>query len=78
MKNKKLIKCLFCLLLLNFFLTKTAHAYLDPNNGSMLIQVILASIFGFLCTIKLWFYKILNIFNKNKNEDKKENKDENE
>lgn len=72
MKNINFFKLVLFLIIFNLFITNSAFAYLDPGNGSMLIQIILASIFGFLCTIRLWFSKLLNIFKINKNKDEDE------
>jgi hypothetical protein len=32
-----------------------AHAYFDPGTGSMLIQLLMASVLGFLFTLKIYF-----------------------
>ena len=62
------IKNLLAFAIINFILPESAFAYLDPSSGSMVIQIILASIFGFICTCKLWVNKFLSIFKKDKND----------
>ena len=34
---------------------RDAQAYLDPGTGSMIIQIVVASVLGALFTLKLWF-----------------------
>ena len=48
---RKFIFLVFCLLVL----TSNAHAYLDANTGSILIQVIAASFFSSLIFFRSWF-----------------------
>lgn len=35
-----------------------AHAYLDPGSGSMLLQLILGGIAGFVVLVKLYWQKL--------------------
>lgn len=51
-------------------LPKSAYAYLDPGTGSIILQVVLATIFGSLFAIKRYWGKIVR-FLKRKNDDKK-------
>jgi len=37
--------------------TPEVHAYLDPGTGSMVLQILLASILGFLFTLKTYWWK---------------------
>ncbi len=37
-------------------------AYIDPGNGSYIIQLILAGLLGIGYTLKLYWYKIINFF----------------
>ena len=34
-----------------------AHAYFDPGTGSMLIQLLMASVLGFIFTLKIYWGK---------------------
>jgi hypothetical protein len=50
-----------------------AHAYFDPGTGSMVLQLLLASILGFLFTLKTYWgnFKafVKNLFGKNNTND---------
>jgi hypothetical protein len=37
-----------------------AHAYFDPGTGSMLIQLLMASVLGFMFTLKIYWRKFKN------------------
>ena len=37
---------------------RTAHAYLDPGTGSMILQLVVAGVLGALFTIKTWWRQI--------------------
>ena len=41
-----------------------AHAYLDPGTGSIILQAIVGTIAGGLVVIKLYWYRIKNLFKK--------------
>jgi hypothetical protein len=43
-----------------------AFAYIDPGTGTMLIQVIVAAIFGALFTLKAWLGALKSVFIKDK------------
>ncbi len=46
-----------------FFLTTSqAHAYLDPNSGSLMLQIILGGLAGVAVIIKLYFNKVKSFF----------------
>ena len=62
---KNILICLFVFITFS----QSAFAYLDPGNGSMIVQIILASIFGLICTFKVWFGKIFGIRIKKKDND---------
>lgn len=70
MFNKKCKKFFLLFFLVNLFFLQEAHAYLDPGNGSMILQMILAGIFGFVCTFKVWINKFLAFFKKKDKNDK--------
>ena len=38
-----------------------AQAYFDPGTGSMLIQLLMASVLGFIFTLKIYWRKFNNI-----------------
>lgn len=40
----------------------TAHAYLDPGTGSMILQAIIGAVTGALIVIKLYWYKLKTFF----------------
>jgi hypothetical protein len=42
--------------------TGNAHAYIDAGSGSLLIQVLIAGMFGFLFTAKLFWQRITGWF----------------
>jgi len=66
-KNIKIV-LVFCTLFI-VLTSQKAYAYLDPGTGSMIVQIIIASICGLVCTTKMWFNKVLNIFRKKENDD---------
>jgi hypothetical protein len=51
------------------FLTRPAHAYLDPGSGSMVLQLLLGGVAALGVVIKLFWHRILNIFGIRKEED---------
>ena len=59
---------LLVLFALSAAIPKSAHAYLDPGTGSLLLQLSIAGILGFLFAFKLYWYKfksaILRIFDR--------------
>jgi len=42
--------------------TRDAHAYIDPASGGLLIQVLVAGLFGFLFAAKLFWQRIIGGF----------------
>ena len=44
----------FCVLLY----PRTAHAYLDPGTGSMILQALAGGVFALAITFKLWWLKV--------------------
>ncbi len=46
------------------FFTSDANAYIDPGTGSMILQIIIASVLGLSLTIKIFFRKIKSFFMK--------------
>lgn len=53
-----------------------AFAYLDPGTGSMLIQGIIGAIAALGVTLKLYWYKIRQIFRVRRPQDKKKRRTE--
>jgi hypothetical protein len=47
------------LLVLMLFLTQPVHAYLDQGTGSMVVQIVAASIFGSVFFIKTFWQKTM-------------------
>jgi hypothetical protein len=67
------MKKYFLILLLTLYfstLTSQAHAYLDPGTGSMMLQIVIASVVGALFSLKIFWSRIKNffstVFSKNK------------
>jgi len=50
--------------LLLALLPSSAHAYIDPGTGAMVAQMLLAAIATAMVTIKLWWWRLLNILRK--------------
>ena len=47
----------------------SAHAYIDPGVGSIILQAIIGAIAATSLTIKIYWQKIKSFFKKNKNKD---------
>ena len=65
---KKILSIFSLLLLINSMIPQSAHAYLDPGTGSMVVQIVIASVVGFVCTFKMWFLKLFPFLKKDKND----------
>lgn len=52
----------------------TAHAYLDPGTGSILLQGLIAGVAGGLVVMKLYWAKVKSFFSRDKKNDGKTNK----
>lgn len=72
------INILTLLFILALFTTPlVAYAYLDPGTGSLIIQAVLAALFGAAFTVKIYWRKIkvlLSGSKKNEEESKKDDK----
>lgn len=55
------------LLLVGTF-TSSAHAYLDPGTGSMILQVLLGGVASLALAGKLYWHKLLSLFGLRKNQ----------
>ncbi len=49
-----------------FLLIPQAHAYLDPGTGAIILQMIIGGIAGASVLTKIYWDKIKNLFNKQK------------
>lgn len=61
------ISCVNAFAILDAFHINFHHklcAYLDPGTGSIIIQVVIAGLFGVIFVIKLFWGKIKNLFKK--------------
>jgi hypothetical protein len=65
-------KFIFLLLFVTLVFGADAHAYLDGGTGSMLLQILLGGIAGAATIIKLYWYKIVGFFKKEKPTNSKE------
>ncbi len=54
--------------LLSILLAPSAHAYLDPASGSMVVQMILGGVAGIAVLLKLYWSKLLSLFGIKKTE----------
>ncbi len=60
---KRLLTICFLALFLKFVFTSSAHAaYLDPGSGSFILQIVIASLMGFLFLVKIYWKKIRTFF----------------
>ena len=63
MINSYFKKLPVCILTLSATLswTSDAYAYFDPGTGSMVLQLLMASVLGFIFTLKIYWEKFKNI-----------------
>jgi hypothetical protein len=47
--------------------TSTAHAYLDPGTGAILLQVLLGGVAGIVVAVKLYWHKLLSLSSAGRN-----------
>ena len=52
--------------LLLFLIPQPVSAYLDPGFGSMVWQMVVAVLFGVAFTLKIYWLRIRNFFNRSK------------
>ena len=55
--------------LLVIVLTRPAHAYLDANTGSLLIQLLVGGVAGIALVGKLMWHRITGVFRPNRDEE---------
>ena len=69
MQSKFSFSILFCATLLAYMtLTTSAHAYIDPGSGSMIMTTILGVIAAVGYTMRKSFYRIKNLFRSNRSD----------
>jgi len=56
--------CIELLILLMFFFTRPAYAYIDPGSGSLILQTVLGIAFGVLYATKVYWRQVLTFFHK--------------
>ncbi len=54
----------------NIAFVGNAFAYLDPGSGSLILQGLIAAGLSAALIIKTYWYKLVSLFKKEKNEDK--------
>lgn len=54
----KLTTCLLLALVFVVGFASSAHAYLDPGTGSIILQGLIATIAAGLATSRLWWYRL--------------------
>jgi hypothetical protein len=60
-----------------FVIVSSAHAYLDPGTGSIILQGLIATLAAGAVFIKLYWYKLLNLLGIKKKDDTDNKKDQN-
>jgi hypothetical protein len=72
MKLKRLMSetssCALFAVLASLLLVQEAHAYLDPGTGSYILQILIASLFGALFMLKVFWGRIVGFFGKGSSE----------
>jgi hypothetical protein len=61
---KQPIFCLFLALWLMTTLTQPAEAYIEPGNGSMLLQLLLGGSAGLVLCVKMYWRQLCSLFAK--------------
>ena len=64
------------LILLTFLFPEKSHAYLDPGTGSVILQLVIASVLGAIFTLKMYWRKFLDFFSGKKSDKQKDEKRE--
>ena len=60
-----------------FVIVSSAHAYLDPGTGSIILQGLIAALAAGAVFIKMYWYKLLNLFGIKKKDDTDNKQDQN-
>ncbi|WP_102133136.1 hypothetical protein [Candidatus Pelagibacter communis] len=75
------LKIVYFVLISFFFTFTSAHAYLDPGTGSIILQAIFGALAAIVLALKLYWHKFLKLLgirkkiNIDQDEDKKNDKD---
>lgn len=64
-----LIRFLLITILMLFITVKGVFAYIDPGSGSFFFQMLIASLLGFVFTIKVYWKKITAFLGRKKKDD---------
>lgn len=51
--------------------TGSAHAYIDPGSGSIIIQAIIGAVAAGLFTLKIYWHRLTGLFSRGKNDEGK-------
>ena len=62
--------CALLAVLASLLLVREEHAYLDPGAGSYILQILIASLFGALFVLKVFWGRIVGFFGKGSSESK--------
>lgn len=65
-KYTQAIKQHSALILLASLLSEPVYAYIDPGTGSMMLQIVIATVVAGLATARYWWYRLLSLFGINK------------
>ena len=68
--KKNIFKLFLTFLIFELFVPQKAFAYLDPGTGSLVVQLIIATLAGIGCTLAVWKEKIISLFKKGSKDDK--------
>lgn len=60
-----------------FVIVSSAHAYLDPGTGSIILQGLIAALAAGAVFIKMYWYKLLNLLGIKKKDDTDNKQDQN-
>lgn len=60
MKKAGIFKILVILAVIQMIIPNKAYAYIDPGTGSMVLQIIAASLLGLGLTFRIWIQKLKN------------------
>ena len=60
--------CALLAVLASLLLVREAHAYLDPGTGSYVLQILIASLFGALFMLKMFWGRIAGLFSNSSSE----------
>lgn len=67
--KKNIYRLFLTCLIVELFMSQKAFAYLDPGTGSLIAQLVVATIAGVGCTLAVWKEKIISLFKKKSKED---------